>query len=207
MGRLLAASDIHGHGRLLRLLLDSAGYDPSRDKLFLLGDYVNKGPDSSGTLELIAGLQRAGAVALQGNNERKWLLRPPAEQPQDALAALRYREWIAGLPLWASCGPYLFVHAGIRPGIPLPEQSAEDLTEIREPFLLSAAQPDTLFVFGHTPTFRLGAEPGHIWIGPGKLGIDTGAGHGVSLSLVDLGGGRQWTVAVQQPDIVRQLSF
>lgn len=203
-GRILAVSDIHGHGRLLELLLARAGYESGRDRLFLLGDYVNKGPDSAGTLKLVSGLVGNGAVAIQGNNERKWLDRRFRQGRDDnAKAAARYRSFLEGLPLWAAFGRYLFVHAGLRPGVPLSEQSAADMTEIREPFLSSRAWDGVTVVFGHTSTFRLGAVPGRVWFGDGKLGIDTGAGHGCVLSLIDLTGGRQWSVPVRGPGAVR----
>ena len=49
-GRLFAASDIHGHGKTLQQLLETAEYSPGNDQLVLCGDYVNNGPDSEGTL-------------------------------------------------------------------------------------------------------------------------------------------------------------
>ncbi|WP_372634965.1 metallophosphoesterase [Cohnella sp.] len=203
MSRLFAASDIHGYGILLERLLDCAGYDPRTDRLFLLGDYVNKGPDSAGTLELMHRLCGEGAVALQGNNERKWLQGVPDSAVPDALEAARYRRWIADMPLWARHGRFLFVHAGLRPGVPLREQTPEDLTEIRDPFFRAPAIPGKTVVFGHTSTSRFGLAPDEVWIGNGKLGIDTGAGHGHYLSLVELTEGRQWAISVTEPFSVR----
>lgn len=85
--------------------------------------------------------------------------------------------------------PYLFVHAGIRPDVPLHQQSVADLTEIREPFFQSRLTTEYTVVFGHTPTYKLGVEPGGIWIEKGRIGIDTGAKHGYRLTLLDLTGG------------------
>jgi len=65
-------------------------------------------------------------------------------------------------------GDYLFVHAGIRPGIPLTAQSPEDLLWIREPFLGSEADFGKIVVHGHT----IAADP---VIRPNRIGIDTGA--------------------------------
>jgi len=199
MGRLFAVSDIHGYGRLLEWLLEWADYRPRQDRLYLLGDYVNKGPDSAGTLDIVARLCAAGAVALQGNNERKWLHQVPGAAVADEAAAARYRRFIAGLPLWAEYGPYLFVHAGLRPGVPLSAQTPEDLTEIREPFHGSPGLHGRIVVFGHTSTFRFGLPPDALWQSDGKLGIDTGAGHGHYLSLVELSEGWQWLVPVAGP--------
>lgn len=183
-GRILAASDIHGYGHLLKQLLASAAYDSAVDRLFLLGDYVNKGPDSLGTLELIHSLVQQGAIALQGNNERAWLRSRDAE-------AMLWHPWIHTLPGWAEADGFLFVHAGIHPGVPMESQSIEDLTSTREPAFYQHVLPGKTIVFGHTPTFRLGNHEGGVWLGPGKLGIDTGVGHGRRLSLIDL---THWTV-------------
>ncbi len=204
MGRVFAISDIHGYGHLLQRLLEHSGYRPRTDRLYLLGDYVNKGPDSLGTLAIVERLCAGGAVALQGNNERKWLGGAADGLFPDPSEARRTLEWIARLPLWAECGRFLFVHAGLRPGVPLAEQDAEDITTIREPFHGSAPLRGRTVVFGHTSTFRFGVSPGALWFGEGKLGIDTGAGHGYDLSLVELTEGRQWAVAVSDPAAIRE---
>ncbi|RXZ80863.1 serine/threonine protein phosphatase [Paenibacillaceae bacterium] len=204
MGRILAVSDIHGYSFLLERLLHFAGYNSAEDHLYLLGDYVNKGPDSKGTLQLVERLCREGAIALQGNNERKWLLEMPVDAVSGSVEAARCRSMIACLPLWAKHGRYLFVHAGLRPGVGLKEQSAEDLTNIREEFHQSPAMKGITVVFGHTSTFRFGTSPDCVWQGEGKLGIDTGAGHGRYLSLIDLTGNWQWLISVTDPTEMRK---
>jgi serine/threonine protein phosphatase 1 len=65
-------------------------------------------------------------------------------------------------------GGYLFVHAGIRPGIPLERQSRHDLMWIREPFLSFQDPFGPVVVHGHTPK----QEP---VVRPNRIGIDTGA--------------------------------
>ncbi|OME87073.1 MULTISPECIES: metallophosphoesterase [Paenibacillus] len=178
-GRILAVADIHGHGLLLEQLLEHAGYRPDQDRLFLLGDYVNKGPDSEGTLALIESLCKEGAVALSGNNEQKWLNNGISTQ---------WTPFLRALPFWSRFGGYLFVHAGIRPGVPIEHQTVQDLTEIRDPFFAGRLTGRETVVFGHTPASRLGASHGQIWLGDRRIGIDTGAGHGEYLTLVDLSG-------------------
>jgi serine/threonine protein phosphatase 1 len=89
------------------------------------------------------------------------------------------REWPNYLPIphllflrdLAVCheaGGYLFVHAGIRPGIPLERQSRHDLMWIREPFLSSQVTFGPVVVHGHTPR----QEP---VVRSNRIGIDTGA--------------------------------
>ena len=78
-------------------------------------------------------------------------------------------EFLRNTSLYSIFGDYVFVHAGVRPGVPLNRQDANDLTAIREAFLASAdPAPGRVVVFGHTP-FR---EP---LVQPRKIGLDTGA--------------------------------
>ncbi len=190
--RLLAVSDIHGHGEGLDLLLREAAYDPSRDQLMLGGDYIDTDPATWNSLDRIAELTAEGAIALPGNHDLKLLALPPAAR-RSAEARLA---WLRELPLCAEAGGYLFVHAGFRPGVPLERQTLRDVTEIREEFWY-ASEDDfagtgiggRTIVFGHTPTFKLGAAPGSVWRGERRLAIDTGAKHGLRLTLLDLTNG------------------
>ena len=70
---------------------------------------------------------------------------------------------------------YLFVHAGVRPGVPLDHLSRRDLLWIREPFLSSRERFGAIVVHGHTPT----ADP---VLRANRIGIDTGAGRGGRLT-------------------------
>jgi serine/threonine protein phosphatase 1 len=76
-------------------------------------------------------------------------------------------------------GPYLFVHAGVRPGIPLNQQSKQDMMWIREPFLSSRINHGAVIVHGHTPK----REP---IVQPNRIAIDTGAVLGGALTCVVL---------------------
>ena len=66
------------------------------------------------------------------------------------------------------CGDYLFVHAGIRPGIPLDQQDPQDLIWIRDDFLTSDQRHAKIVVHGHTPV-------AHPDIRHNRINIDTGA--------------------------------
>lgn len=86
----------------------------------------------------------------------------------DAVPAT-HRSFLQDLPLSLKIGNIFFVHAGIRPGIPLEEQLEEDLLWIREPFITTGPKlPSLLVIHGHTPQ----PDPD---IGEQRLGIDTGA--------------------------------
>lgn len=67
--RLLAMGDIHGQYDFMCVVLDKAKYDPSADQLVLLGDYVDRGPDSKQVVEKVRALIKGGAIALMGNHE------------------------------------------------------------------------------------------------------------------------------------------
>ena len=77
--------------------------------------------------------------------------------------------WLSRLPLHDQHGNYLFVHAGIRPGIPLRKQAAEDLLWIKDDFLESDVAHGMMVVHGHTII-----ECGPV-VRRNRIGIDTGA--------------------------------
>jgi len=88
--KIFAIGDIHGcHGRL-RSLLDRLPYDPERDCLVFLGDYINRGPDSKKVVDCLLELQASGAhtVFLKGNHEQA-LLEYAATGEVDTLRVLR----------------------------------------------------------------------------------------------------------------------
>jgi serine/threonine protein phosphatase 1 len=79
-----------------------------------------------------------------------------------------HRRFIGGLVLSFTCGDFFFVHAGVRPGIPLQRQSQRDLLWIRDDFLLHEEDFGMVVVHGHTPT----CKPE---IRSNRINIDTGA--------------------------------
>lgn len=101
----------------------------------------------------------------------------------DFRAALpeRHLAFYSGLGAMHQVGDYLFVHAGIRPGVPLAAQSPADLYWIRDEFLESAANHGAVVVHGHTIT----PEP---VMRPNRIGIDTGAYASGRLTCVALEG-------------------
>jgi serine/threonine protein phosphatase 1 len=84
----------------------------------------------------------------------------------------RHLEFLKGLSVSHREGDYFFVHAGIRPGVPLDRQCEEDLLWIREPFLASPDDRDVVVVHGHTPvelpevhSNRIAVDTGAVWSG------------------------------------------
>ncbi|MGM8216549.1 metallophosphoesterase family protein [Bacillaceae bacterium W0354] len=70
MKRILAISDIHGELEKFEQLLELVQYDHEKDKLILVGDYVDRGPNSKGVLDKVIQLRDEGAIALIGNHEQ-----------------------------------------------------------------------------------------------------------------------------------------
>lgn len=99
-----------------------------------------------------------------------WERAEPETWRRAFLAALpeQHRRFFDTLELAVSFGDYLFVHAGIRPGVPLECQDPHDLVWIREEFLRTAEDFGKVVVHGHTTT----TVPD---IRPNRIGIDTGA--------------------------------
>ncbi|WP_163099493.1 metallophosphoesterase family protein [Peribacillus alkalitolerans] len=67
--RTLVISDIHGELDKFEQLLEKVIYNPEQDQLILLGDYIDRGPDSKGVIEKVISLKEAGARVLKGNHE------------------------------------------------------------------------------------------------------------------------------------------
>lgn len=97
--------------------------------------------------------------------------------------------WMDELPLTCRIGSYLFVHAGLRPGIALVEQTAEDLLWIRKEFLDSESDHSFVVVHGHSITSE------GVAIRPNRIGIDTGAYRTDVLTALALEADRCWTLA------------
>lgn len=115
--------------------------------------------------------------------------RPGASETRrlhDALRSLlprSHRDFLQGSRLQHRIGDYLFVHAGIRPGIGIANQRDDDLLWIREPFLSANNDHGAVVVHGHTIT----AAP---QIRANRIGIDTGAYRTGVLTAVAIEGDR-----------------
>jgi serine/threonine protein phosphatase 1 len=187
----------------------AAAAAPAKITLVHLGDYVDRGPDSAPVVARIAGpppVPGAAVVNLRGNHEAMmldaltgdrgavglWLANAgertlqswgvsPTTPPSGWAAAIPAadRAVLAGLKLTHRAGGYLFVHAGIRPSVPIERQDPHDLLWIREPFLSWDRPLDAVVVHGHTPT----PQP---VIRANRIGIDTGAVMGGVLTCVVL---------------------
>lgn len=133
-----AISDIHGCAKTFDALLNEIQFSPS-DELYLLGDYIDRGPDSKGVIDRILQLQQDGyqVHCLMGNHEQMVLeaCMPHGEVSHDTwihnggMATLEsfgltkdspptlipnpYLEFFTNLRLYLETNGYLLVHAGI----------------------------------------------------------------------------------------------
>ena len=114
-----AITDIHGCNETFRRLLADINFGPD-DELFLLGDYIDRGPDSMGTLETIWKMidQGLNVVCLRGNHEQ--MLIDYADGKQSCYdwspAPGRFKftvDWFRELPYYHETPGYLLVHAGL----------------------------------------------------------------------------------------------
>ncbi|MEO8714887.1 MAG: metallophosphoesterase [Acetobacteraceae bacterium] len=191
--RVYAVGDVRGDLAALAAIheairADLAARPIGRATLIHLGDVVGAGADSAGVVALLAtpasGPRR---ITLRGDHEQMlldalggdaaaatdWLHETghaaPADWPGSHVAFLR------GLPDFHREGGYFFAHAGIRPGIPLTRQAAEDLRGIRQMFLSSERQFGAVVVHGHS------VVPSPVVL-TNRIAIDTGAGLGGRLT-------------------------
>ncbi len=96
--------------------------------------------------------------------------------------------FLAGLVDWVEAGDYLFVHAGIRPGIPIEEQDTSDLRWIRSEFTEYRGNLGAMVIHGHTITEHPDEQVN-------RIGIDTGAYATGCLTAIGLEGPDRWFVS------------
>ncbi len=119
-----AIGDIQGCYDEMRRLLDTVAFDPARDQLWLVGDLVNRGPQSLEVLRYVRGLGNQ-AVAVLGNHDLHLLVvaagvrKPHRGDTLDALLAAPDREelldWLRRQRLMHTGNGYAMVHAGLLP--------------------------------------------------------------------------------------------
>ena len=203
MGKIFAVGDIHGSFDQLEALMKKIPIDLARDTLLFIGDYIDRGPASIEVVDYLIDLKKRfpEIVFLKGNHEdmlEKYLdgtdrftyLLNGGQNTLDGylsrnLQSERYPipeehlQFFRALKLYHETEAYIFVHAGLRPKVPLASQEAEDMLWIRDKFIYSKYDFGKTVVFGHTPLEKPLVETN-------KIGIDTGAVYGNALTCVQL---------------------
>lgn len=106
-GRRFAVGDVHACRATLEALLFEQIDLQRQDQLFMLGDYVNRGPDSPGVIALLMRLQREGyeVYPILGNHEMYYLKEQDQIDPE-------HQAWLLALRRYYFTDDYFFVHAG-----------------------------------------------------------------------------------------------
>jgi hypothetical protein len=189
----IVVGDLHGCFDELTDLLDKAGLG-AQDRVICVGDLIVKGEKNRDVLDLFISDTRFSSVL--GNHDRALLrfwngvtdtLKSTQEKCRQELEPERdkYAGYLNSLPLFLDLERYVVVHAGVRPGVALEQQSIEDLTELRtlgEDRTNREGVPwyevyygEKTVLFGHWP-----ASPQRR--GPRAIGLDTGCVYGYSLT-------------------------
>lgn len=208
-GRLFAVGDVHGCVDELDRLIGALRLRQD-DTVVFIGDYIDRGPDSRGVIDLLGTLASQAAartVFLRGNHEdmclsylgrggrfgEVWLRNggaaalhsygvAPRAPVDEALASIgpAHLAWLEQLATSFATREYLFVHAGVRPGVRWEEQYEEDLLWIRDEFVPHVHDLGRTVIFGHTPLREVLVDE------PYKIGIDTGCVYGRDLTAIEL---------------------
>lgn len=186
MGRIIGITDIHGELEKLASVLQQIS--PTKDDtIIFMGDYIDRGPNSREVVDKIIDMQNyCSCVYLIGSHEYA-LLHSKSDDYFNYLfwnyggdaTAKNYGtyenifkvhgDFFAALKPYHIIEDYLFVHAGIRIGIPLEKQTLEDMVYIRSEFYSKEHSLPYKIIFGHTEF----AEP---LVKKDKICIDTGCG-------------------------------
>lgn len=203
MKKIFAVGDIHGCYDRLQALIERIPIDYAHDTLVFIGDYIDRGPHSVEVVDYLLQLKNrvSGVIFLKGNHEdmlekflngtdRHTYLLNGGQQTLDSYLNKMpqsgshpippdHMEFYKSLRLFYETEEFIFVHAGLRPRVPLNSQDTEDLLWIRDKFINSKYDFGKRVIFGHTPLKRPLVEPN-------KIGIDTGAVYGNALTCVQL---------------------
>lgn len=130
-----------------------------------------------------------GAETLASYGVKDPRSRPRPEVHKEALRKVpqAHRALLSSAQLWHLRGEALFVHAGIRPGVDLRDQTEDDLLWIRSPFLEDARDHGALIIHGHTPV----DQPTHFG---NRVDIDSGVAFGGPLSAIVVEGREVWAL-------------
>lgn len=182
--RLLAIGDIHGCIEKLEWLIAKVELRED-DTIIFLGDYINRGSNSSGVIEYLLKLkEKYRSIFLMGNHEIMFLdyLRNGNSAFLLNGGSITIRSYVKNnnfhvpschLEFYEELRPFfvtekfIFVHAGLRPGIPLVNQDWKDLLWIRDEFLLTDYDWGKTIVYGH----NVNKKPILL---KNRIGLDTG---------------------------------
>lgn len=172
MSRAFAIGDIHGCAKTFRkLLFDEIGLQPA-DELYCVGDYIDRGPDSKGVIDLIVFLRQQGYTihTLRGNHEQMMLdcladkshlnnwFKNGAEATLNSfnIKSLKeldkiYIDFLNQTNYYIETPAYIFVHAGLNFYIPNPFEDKETMLWTRNELADKNKTLGKIVVHGHIP--------------------------------------------------------
>lgn len=161
---------------------------PGFERVFLMGnheDFLLQFLEAAGSMSAWfhnGGIQTLESYDVDPRSHDGWMA-DPGELRDEFRSRLppAHLGFFEALDLYRIEGDYLFVHAGLRPGRKLEDQSRADLLWIREAFIHSSADHGHIVVHGHTPCEA-------VEIRRNRIGIDTGAVYGGRLTALVLEG-------------------
>jgi serine/threonine protein phosphatase 1 len=179
LARQIAISDIHGCAKTFRKLVLEVIHLSKKDTLFLLGDYINKGPDSKGVLDFIFELEESGykLKCLRGNHEQylidgliySW--EEIAFQNRGGRETLqsfgvdkvqqipeKYLKFIQSLQFFCETSNYLLIHAGLNFDLEDPYKDEYSMLNIRKMEVDLKKTGNKKIIHGHVPTSYLDIE-------------------------------------------------
>lgn len=173
--RRLVIPDIHGCPNTFRELIEKIGLT-KEDQLFLLGDYIDKGMDSKGVLDLITELDEAGyqLYPIRGNHEQmllditrenNYMLKSYAqrerlsnliEENQDGSFSIKqpYAAFLEALPYFFELEDFFIVHAGFNFKAEDPFRDFDEMLWIREFHEDREWVGEKPILHGHTPCYK-----------------------------------------------------
>ncbi len=184
MGRTIFIGDVHGCLEELKLMIKYLKLK-REDRVILLGDLINRGPDPAGVVEFVCENQ---FECILGNHEYEYL-HEYKENPvykELHLQLKKYHNWLKALPYWIEGKNFLAVHAGLQPDTSLEETPIRSLLFIRtwNPDAIASDKGipwyefycgEKLVIYGHW------AKKG-LTIRKKTLGLDSGCVYGKFLS-------------------------
>lgn len=186
MARLIGISDIHGEYEKLCSVLNKIA--PQKDdSIIFMGDYIDRGAKSKEVVNKIIDMQNiCSCIYLIGSHEYALLHANTDEyynylfwnyggvQTVESYGSFEnilktHGDFFKSLKFYHETEDYLFIHAGLRPKVPLEKQNEVDMVYIRKDFYNNKTDFPKKVIFGHT-------EFEKPLVQPDKICIDTGCG-------------------------------
>lgn len=193
MKRIIATSDWHGLADRAKLLVSMTNWNPETDDLVVLGDLIDRGPDSLGCIAYAQELEQQGAVILKGNHEQMAVdaFRDCVEARGNGMFEFHLNN--GGLKFWEQKPAYMLPTIRWMDHLRLYFQRSDGYVFVHAEAMLKSPPGNYTVVFGHTPTNHLRPDrENRIYHGEQCIGIDCGAVYGGPLAAISLPDGEEF---------------